>query len=539
MTADVAVAATAAQIPLSLDGIDTTPLASGHFGVITTGALTGKLYRLDAASTAAPDGVTVIAPLTGPGRWLEWAGPGGGGGFFVVNGIATGTTQLQNVPTSNMATGTTAYVQSVEDAFVFDAAGGLTADGITVVDGLDGGQWVRRENVGSEVWRTQDEWHINATTGNDENAGDAANPLATWAELRRRLGVNPVIRQDTEVSIESDLAEVLSFNGMCRLSGGVLFAVRGGVKAVLQSGTLSLVTPQDRASQQPLHLEDAGLDAFVDERIRFTDGAAAGATCWGFRSPGADQLECTQSVTFDTSAAPLPSVPTQVTPSGGDGYVVEQLFEVAAIQLAFDQADVVSSAVAEDLHATDATLALQFYALTGNALARCKAAAGGVSAPSGKNSNVVSCFINSSQHQGFESVAASLLKSPASTVFVFDTTLNLSSDTIVANGALRLIAATLRITDFAAFFDSNASGIILDPNSKCLIRSAGSPLAWGNGNSSFGFEIRAGAVATYKAGNKPTLTGDLADTNIGGANLAYAAIPTFDTSTASGLVEDV
>jgi len=54
----------------SLDGIDTTPLASGFFGFVTAGPNPERLYRLDVTSIAAADGVTVVAPIVGPGRWL-------------------------------------------------------------------------------------------------------------------------------------------------------------------------------------------------------------------------------------------------------------------------------------------------------------------------------------------------------------------------------------------------------------------------------------------------------------------------------------
>lgn len=70
MTVDRRVALSAADRPTSLDGFDTTALASGHLAILSAGDAKGSLYRLDKASTAAADGVAVIAPLQGPGRWL-------------------------------------------------------------------------------------------------------------------------------------------------------------------------------------------------------------------------------------------------------------------------------------------------------------------------------------------------------------------------------------------------------------------------------------------------------------------------------------
>lgn len=54
----------------SLDGID---LALGQYESGTVGFVraTNAYYRYDSASAAAPDGVTVVQPLSGPGRWIR------------------------------------------------------------------------------------------------------------------------------------------------------------------------------------------------------------------------------------------------------------------------------------------------------------------------------------------------------------------------------------------------------------------------------------------------------------------------------------
>lgn len=73
----VGVAADAAAAQDSLDGIDTTYLESGAFGWVKTGPAADTYFRLDITSVLAPDGVTIIEPLVGPGRWLEFSGGGG------------------------------------------------------------------------------------------------------------------------------------------------------------------------------------------------------------------------------------------------------------------------------------------------------------------------------------------------------------------------------------------------------------------------------------------------------------------------------
>ncbi len=537
LTPDQGVASTAAERATSLDGFDTTALDSGHFAVVTAGALVGRMYRLDVGSAAAADGVTVIAPLTGPGRWLEWPGPGGGGAAtFTVDGISTGTTQLSAIPTGALETGSVAYVETVEDEFTFDADSALTADGITIVDGNGGGQWLRREHVGNQRWREQAEWHIDAGTGNDENDGSAGNPLASWAELRRRLGANPVIPQATEILIESDLLEVLSFDGAAVPTG--LVAVRGGVKTTLQSGTLSGVTAQDRGTQTPMQLDDAGLDAFVDKRIRFTDGAAAGATCWAFRSPGAGLLDCVQAITYDASADPLPASGTAVTPGIGDSYVVEDLFQVDAVQLDFQRTDIsgAGSAVVEEVAVVDANASFMLRG-RGNPALFVRSSCAGSRVTEDTNMSAFSSFFNSTNHRGeFEDFHAALVKSPVSTIFFVAAVASFAEDTIGSGGSLVCSESRFVFGD-AAVFDSNAAGVNMAPNTTAVVGNGAT--VWGDGNNSYGWLIEAGALVVYETGAQPTLTGDTNDTHFGGADVAYAGIPSFDAATASGMVENI
>ncbi|MDD5358623.1 MAG: hypothetical protein PHX80_05730 [Candidatus Nanoarchaeia archaeon] len=55
----------------SLRAINTGPVNQGS--LVLTGAI---LFRLDRTSTAADDGVSVIQPAAGPGRWLAVTSPG-------------------------------------------------------------------------------------------------------------------------------------------------------------------------------------------------------------------------------------------------------------------------------------------------------------------------------------------------------------------------------------------------------------------------------------------------------------------------------
>lgn len=64
----------------SLENITTTPLPDGCLCWVNSGPGRGE-WQLDRIAVDPPDGVTVIAPISGPGRWFKkWtSGPGTGG----------------------------------------------------------------------------------------------------------------------------------------------------------------------------------------------------------------------------------------------------------------------------------------------------------------------------------------------------------------------------------------------------------------------------------------------------------------------------
>lgn len=74
----------------SLDGINTVHLDTGVLGWVQTGTSASTLFWLDKSdSTTPPDGVTVIAPLTGPGRWKMLTAAGAGAACTLQLGYAS------------------------------------------------------------------------------------------------------------------------------------------------------------------------------------------------------------------------------------------------------------------------------------------------------------------------------------------------------------------------------------------------------------------------------------------------------------------
>lgn len=109
--------ATDSDLVSSLDGIDTNHLDSGTFGWVKEGSPNPSLlYRLDLSSVAAPDGVNVVAPLEGPGRWIQF--PTGAlqkPDSTLSSAISTSTTALGAADVYRMLTpGTTLTISTVD-----------------------------------------------------------------------------------------------------------------------------------------------------------------------------------------------------------------------------------------------------------------------------------------------------------------------------------------------------------------------------------------------------------------------------------------
>jgi hypothetical protein len=93
----------------SVQGVNTTPLADGAWCYCIENA---SEYQLDRASAAVPDGNLVIAPATGPGRWLKRLPVAPSPGYPVSDAIFAindnlDPTKFLNVELAGQATGTT------------------------------------------------------------------------------------------------------------------------------------------------------------------------------------------------------------------------------------------------------------------------------------------------------------------------------------------------------------------------------------------------------------------------------------------------
>jgi hypothetical protein len=178
-------------------------------------------------------------------------------------------------------------------------------DGITIVPTNSGvGNWCRGHSD-SSYWRARKQWWITDVTGNDEALGDAANPLATWDELRRRRGPQlpptglvevtldgpgGVFSQDFVVDFVTERGPVVGVNALW---------VKG-TRTLLYSGSVTARTVWNAAAGTVTTITDAAIPAswtasgLVRRLLVMTSGPNAGAAAYVAFDRGAKTAEMAQ-----------------------------------------------------------------------------------------------------------------------------------------------------------------------------------------------------------------------------------------------------
>lgn len=101
----------------ALENINTNDLADGALCYVNSGAGQGE-WQLQKEAIDAPDGVTIVAPTAGPGRWFIklLPGPGGGGGGSILAVLATarGATNPETINVVASPTTPTVNLQNIQ-----------------------------------------------------------------------------------------------------------------------------------------------------------------------------------------------------------------------------------------------------------------------------------------------------------------------------------------------------------------------------------------------------------------------------------------
>ncbi|RPJ82450.1 MAG: hypothetical protein EHM13_08885, partial [Acidobacteria bacterium] len=137
---------------------------------------------------------------------------------------------------------------------------------------------------GGFVYLTQTDWAVDSTAGNDSNAGTAASPLLTLAELARRWEgrtFSPAIATVTVQLVGTFPTEFLTLDGAI-FTSSVTITVSGTMTTV-DSGTVTAITAWNGAAAGADGTRGNITDAAQDftphllRRIRLTSGANSGS----------------------------------------------------------------------------------------------------------------------------------------------------------------------------------------------------------------------------------------------------------------------
>jgi hypothetical protein len=227
-----------------------------------------------------------------------------------------------------------AYVSAPQDTYVWNAAAD-DAPGSTVFapDPTVSGRWsndpafvaVAIARAGLNPAWFQANWHINATTGSDNNDGaTSGTALLTFNEIVRRMGPNPVLQQNTTIAIDSatamTAADRLVMQSWRGVAGATVLTIAGSVAAGATLGAITAVSPIDHTVQDGALKVTIGAIVWPARRtrVRISGGPRDGAVAYVVNpniAAGQSRLS-----PFTTTAGILPTI---VTPQLGDVIVVE------------------------------------------------------------------------------------------------------------------------------------------------------------------------------------------------------------------------
>ncbi len=275
----------------SLEGINTTTLDDGARCYVSE---THAEWQLHQDSAAAPDGTTIIAPATGPGRWfLDASSTGLSGEYFTVETIADRDAFLTNPLRQE---GWLVYVDALQCMYLLAS---------------DLASWIFWD--ASPQLISQAEWAVDPS-GNDNNDGSLAHPLLTLPELGRRLfpfGRKALMTNDVTVYVDTITLTTQSYVEFAINVGTDEISPPFGVPYVfnLVPGIIStdpitltgVVVPSGLTSTRGQLATAAG--TFVaQERIDITSGPAIGAVCYSTGLNGNAQTTFVGALSIPTLA---------------------------------------------------------------------------------------------------------------------------------------------------------------------------------------------------------------------------------------------
>jgi hypothetical protein len=443
---------------------------------------------------------------------------------------------LSLVSVIGMPDGAMVSVNSLRDAFVLETSS-TAPDGITIATSPTAGRVWRRLGMSSPAWldpTAAPSYAIDGSTGDDLAAGDALHPIATWAELDRRIHDQP-IAYPMAVSIANYDGPALVRLTVDSFTGGKV-TISGTPNAALHTGTVNVYTAKAPASNLPYRLTDAGVadwSPYIGKRLRLTSGAESGAVAWVLKnvagtawtspwcSPNGGFAAATpahgDAYVIETLPTVLPTIRILGNPIPGNGPVLFSGLTISgtvadsSVLLVFFGCDVT------ELMLGEGTSALLFGCLgmplmnpgSSVSMTRC--------APIGSN--------------------ATFGSNPPGTLTTFDdvVAINMAGGVVVNSSTVLVSAGGLGVFDSGAGAGIAIHGDGVYVTKRGILHTIG-PL-YGSGHVGVGVRADGGCVPEYIAGQKPTITGTGGDVILAGAGaITWAgSIPaSISTSTGAG-----
>lgn len=473
-------------------------------------------------------------------------------GTFAPNGASVGTVTITSdgialgavddiaalaiYPAASLDNGAVLGMASVRDRWELVWSSPSTPDDITVVAaaGVAGANWHRLCEA-STYWLFQSEWHVNPSSGDDENGGaSAGDSIATWAEMRRRVGnfaVSAIIYVYDDLPASDPVRPPRSGSTSYNLIEGVASEV-----VIASGGTFTAVTAAVPATDTRLTLTDAALPANWNDsgpaassllylRVRIVGGARDGAIGQAVKDIGGKAAEFTSFLLVDTSS-PLATSFTSVTPQVGDAYVVES---VPTINIVFDEptsgsyADgnycrVVFSAI--NVNEEDVPYVPRFGFPQAVTFIGCD-----VGYTCGSY-YAFACIGNGVLFRGGEThwYAGAFIPDAGVVTVAADAVVELGQGATVQAGLLD-VWGVLAYTDAggACVFDSPAQGIVIESGGLVYAAASNAPL-WGDGNTTYGVTSYKSTSLIYD-GTVPRISGTTNDVNFAGTAHPWADFP--------------
>ena len=450
---------------------------------------------------------------------------------------------LKGLGTGKLPDGSLVYVQSLRAYFQLSRTSTQTPDDISIVRAaLGAGNWHRRASdfSGPSPWLQQTDWYIDAVSGSDENDGaTAATALATHAEFERRMGSCPLITQAIKVTLLTSINEAISLRYKLSGAGSYVHWV-GTPQAVLASGTVTAAAAVAFGVEGTITDGAGDFTGLKGQRIRITGTGESNdpKSFLGKLKAGVTQARCGSPVYFSTPwSSPSAYAPT------GQTYAVEEQPTALGFNLHIDRLDcgpagspaaevgaliedVDFSATATPLLTTKAQASGSTVVLFGCRLGQAQIyGPGGMrfvgcttrdSAGDATNAEVYDLESRLDYHSGG---GWSFLRGSRTTIWSKN---QFDEKTVKMEDSSWMLVYEAGIYDAPEVFFGALS--VIQGNTFCTVI-----FLWGSGN--LGKGVLSNSVFQYGNGLLPTITGStpgVDDINVGGTDMAWAALPFID-----------